>query len=429
MKTYLSRSVWFLPLAGLAFAVALSAAARGEEVKLKLLSSGATAKLGGYIPQRLLLSATQPAGLKKAPKDLASPLYGELKLGAKDSPTTFFVILDEPTGKPSRLWVDANANGDLTDDPEPEWTAHANKGKDGNELTTYMGGANVKLGTGADAAELKIDIYRFDKTDPGRAAFTNTLFYYGDYARVGEVAIGGKSYKAILADSWTSGDFRGEKDKQGGLVSLLLDLNDDGKFDRRREGFDVNKPFNIGGTTYEIKGMTASGSSFQIEKSAETVEETKPAPNLVSGKKALEFEAKQTDGATVKFPTTYKGKLVMLDFWATWCPPCRAEIPGLVKTYNKYHDKGFDVLGISLDQMNQGEKLAKFTEEYKMPWPQVYDGKYWTSKVAVQYNIDSIPQAFLVDGDTGQIVASGQNLRGENLDQTIETALAKKSGK
>jgi thiol-disulfide isomerase/thioredoxin len=175
--------------------------------------------------------------------------------------------------------------------------------------------------------------------------------------------------------------------------------------------------------------MTASGSAFQIEKSTQTVEETKPAANLVAGKKALEFEAQRTDNEAVKFPVAYKGKLVMLDFWATWCPPCRAEIPGLVSTYKKYHDKGFDVLGISLDKANEGEKLAKFTQEYKMPWPQVYDGKYWTAKVAVQYNIDSIPAAFLVDGDTGMIVASGGDLRGESLDSTIESALAKKKGK
>src|ERR1043166_422111 len=274
MNTYLSRRACIQAV--LAFAVVLSAAARGEEVKLKLLSSGATAKLGGYIPQRLALSATQPAGLKKAPKDLANPLYGELKLGAKDAPTSFFVVLDEPNGKPSRLWVDANVNGDMTDDPEPEWVGHAGKGKDGNELTMNAGVANVKLGTASDTAEVKIALYRFDKNDTARAAFTNTLFYYGDYARVGKVTIGSKSYEAILSDSWSSGDFRGEKDKQGGLVSLLLDLNDDGKFDPRREGFDVTKPFNIGGTTYEIKGMTPSGSAFQIEKSAESVEETKP---------------------------------------------------------------------------------------------------------------------------------------------------------
>jgi peroxiredoxin len=269
-------------------------------------------------------------------------------------------------------------------------------------------------------------MYRFDKADPGRAALTNTLFYYGDYARTGEVTLGGKSYGALLADDSSSGDFRGQKGKQGGLVSLVLDLNGDGKFDRRREGLDVNKPFNIGGTTYEIRGMTPSGAAFQIATSNETVEETKPAPNLAAGQKALPFETKTTGGETVKFPGSHKAKLVMLDFWATWCPPCREELPGLVAVYNKYHDQGFEVLGISLDKKDDAEKLATFTKDHNMPWPQIFDGKFWTAQVAVQYDVRSIPAAFLVDGDTGLIVAAGNQLRGEELDGTLAKALAKK---
>src|SRR6266571_4676264 len=103
--------------AGLAF----PAQAKAEGVKLELMSSGAMSKLGGYIPQRLALSETKPAGLRRAPKGLEAPLYGELKLGPKDAATTFVVILDEPAGKASRFWVDSNANGDATDDPAAEW--------------------------------------------------------------------------------------------------------------------------------------------------------------------------------------------------------------------------------------------------------------------------------------------------------------------
>jgi thiol-disulfide isomerase/thioredoxin len=116
----------------------------------------------------------------------------------------------------------------------------------------------------------------------------------------------------------------------------------------------------------------------------------------------------------------------MLDFWATWCPPCREEIPGLVAVYNKYHDQGFEVLGISLDKKDDAEKLATFTKDHNMPWPQIFDGKFWTAQVAVQYDVRSIPAAFLVDGDTGLIVAAGNQLRGEELDGTLAKALAKK---
>jgi len=143
-------------------------------------------------------------------------------------------------------------------------------------------------------------------------------------------------------------------------------------------------------------------------------------------RKALAFTAVDTAGKPVSFPSDYKGRLVLLDFWATWCPPCVAEVPGLVRTYNKYRDRGFDVLGISLDQANSLDRVNAFTAAYKMPWRQVYDGKYWKARIAQFYRIDSIPRSFLVDGDTGEVLATGEALRGQALDATLARAVAAK---
>ena len=141
---------------------------------------------------------------------------------------------------------------------------------------------------------------------------------------------------------------------------------------------------------------------------------------LVKGAKFPDFDEKDVAGKPLSI-ASYKGKVVLLDFWATWCPPCRAELPSVIKTYEKHHPNGFEIIGISLDK--EESKLTSFTKDKGMTWQQFYDGKGWGNKLAVKYGVQSIPATYLLDSE-GKILA--QDLRGEDLEQAVAKALAKK---
>ncbi len=152
-----------------------------------------------------------------------------------------------------------------------------------------------------------------------------------------------------------------------------------------------------------------------------------PAPAVKTGNQALLFAAKATEGTTAHFPTDYKCKLVMPDFWATRCGPCMREVPNPVKAYNECRAKGVDILGLSFGQPDSTDRVKTVTKLQGMTWPQVYEGKFWDTSPGKQYGIEAIPQAFLGDGDTGKIVASGEALRGDSLVSTLRAELAKKA--
>jgi thiol-disulfide isomerase/thioredoxin len=146
----------------------------------------------------------------------------------------------------------------------------------------------------------------------------------------------------------------------------------------------------------------------------------KAQAGLVKGNKFPDFAEKDLDGKPLSI-ADYKGKVVLIDFWATWCGPCRAEIPNVVETYKKYHAQGFDIIGVSLDQDRQ--KLLSYTKDNGMTWPQYFDGQGWSNKLAVKYGIEAIPATYLLDGN-GVII--GKDLRGDDLSQAVAKAVSKK---
>jgi thiol-disulfide isomerase/thioredoxin len=140
---------------------------------------------------------------------------------------------------------------------------------------------------------------------------------------------------------------------------------------------------------------------------------------LAVGKKAPDFTAPDPDGKPVRFSENLKG-YTLVDFWASWCGPCRKENPNIVAAYKEYHDKGFNIIGISLDKKK--ENWLKGIQDDNLAWVHVSELTYWNSTIAKLYGVRAIPGNYLVDSN-GIIVA--RNLRGEDLHAALKTLLNK----
>jgi len=370
----------------------------GQEVKESFISSGVTQRMGGYRPLRAPMS-DEAKGIEKSPEGLKAPKYGRIEIGEM----SWAFILDEPEDDNATLYIDSNNDRDLTNDPEVSW-----KPREQGNFKTYNGSATIEVASNQMGS---IGLYRFDPKDPSRAQLKDTLMFFIDFGTEYKMQIDGKEFQTVSA---------GPLAPNG---AFPMDRNADGRISRNYEMVRLGDPFNFTGNTYVL---AAKEGKLTLTKSDKELPELPLPPDLRIGKPALEFTATTMDGKEVQFPKDYKGKLVMLDFWATWCGPCIGEIPNMKKAYEEHHENGFEILGISFDQENMEEKVKEFLEKREMPWAQIYEGKFWDTTLGKMHDVSGIPFVLLVDGDTGEILGTAQELRGEKLSDFIAEQLQKK---
>jgi thiol-disulfide isomerase/thioredoxin len=177
-------------------------------------------------------------------------------------------------------------------------------------------------------------------------------------------------------------------------------------------------------------GEFAASPHAEVQKAARA-----QLDKLTAFDKAFELAFTAVDGRKVDIKD-YRGKVVLVDFWATWCGPCIAELPNVKKVYADYHAKGFEVIGISLENggltaadtaeqtaaklAKAGKVLTDFTAKNGMPWPQQFDGKYWKNEISTRFGIASIPAMFLIDQE-GKIVST--EARGPKLEAEVKRLL------
>ena len=191
-------------------------------------------------------------------------------------------------------------------------------------------------------------------------------------------------------------------------LMLLESITLQKEFDAKLANEILEKiPNKISNRKYNIEVMQKINFNINNALSKAVIEVNSIAPD---------FTAPDPEGNQITL-SEILGKVTILDFWASWCRPCRLENPNFVKLYDKYHEKGLNIISVSLDRENQKSRWIKAIEKDNLSWYNVSNLKYWQDPVALMYNITSIPATFILD-DKGTIIAT--RLRGSALEKKID---------
>ena len=357
--------------------------------------------VGYYRPVQIKLSEVPPVKPKAEPDyQSKTPLYGVLQLGdAEDN--RFLVAIDEPQDGEPKIYIDRNGDGDLTSAGSGVWDRR-------NGVTLFNDNVVINVPYRTGKLPYNLCFYRF------KNRLHDCLFYYRNAGREGEVVLDGNRYRVLVLDDNADGRF---DDLQNG--SLIIDLNQDGKLEGSpdsAEYFHLNEPFNVRDKVWEVSSMSADGLHITLRPSEADVP---IKPYLNPGCRAPQFTGKGLDGEAIDLKAAAaESRYVLLDFWASWCGPCRAEFPTLRRAYTRYKDHGLTVIGINLD--SEADRAIDAANQGKLAYPHFFDGLGWNNTVALLYRVRGIPQIYLLDS---HLTIVGKNLRGAALEQRLRDLL------
>ncbi len=239
-------------------------------------------------------------------------------------------------------------------------------------------------------------------------------------------------YQADNQNAFMEAKEKNDRETAEGIINGFMQLAE--KLDDYTDGYMDENPNSY--TTLVILAQNATSGAYQKEELVEkynkldkTLQETTVGKafkvtldqmqdaKIKIGDKAPDFSAKTPEGKELSLKESL-GKVTIIDFWASWCGPCRAENPKVVAIYNQYHDKGLNIIGVSLDK--DKDKWIEAIAKDKLTWNHVSNLMFWQDPVAQEYEIKAIPATFILD-ENGVVVA--KNLRGKKLEAKIQELL------
>jgi len=340
-----------------------------------------------YYPQAVQLSSDAISGLIE-PTYSGAPMYATLTL----ADSSYALVIDR-NGGDGKLYVDTNGDNELA---PVDWVQQLWDGE-------YLASASFQLPAGDGIRPYPL----FLEWSPSTPT---AIIYFRDNYMSGQIELGAVTYKIAVIDENSDGVFDDLDHDQ-----LLIDIDQDGELltsSDSHERYWLDAPFNIDGTVYAATRVSSDGSEIVIEKSDAWVNTKVP---LTIGFTAPDFSVVDADGNDLSL-SSLRGKIVVLDFWASWCAPCREELPHVEQVAKDYADSGVVVTGINLDR-NKGA-FTGAVSYFELTYRQVFDGA--DGDISSLYRVSGIPMSYLIDRDG---IIRGKSLRSGDLKQAIEELL------